>query len=197
MAGRHARCGRRSRQRDGKRIAAQHHQPDQPADCPLAVGVGPDEFGDVADLRRLGFGLPSFSGHTGAFCLEGCVSVAAMIKRCEVLGIVGDDGACRLCINYNRRGWRILEPFDCKIEKERPRLLRRSMTMLLSEQEQSVAQVLAAVPLTPKDIDELCDLDAGTLTGDRADARAMPVLKRKPQSEPQRSNVVQMFRRRE
>jgi Zn-dependent peptidase ImmA (M78 family)/transcriptional regulator with XRE-family HTH domain len=125
------------------------------------------------------------------------VSVAAMIKRCEALDIISDDGARRLWINYNRRGWRIVEPFDGKIEKERPRLLRRSMTMLLSEQEQSVAQVLAAVPLTPKDIEELCDLDVGTLTGDRADARAMPILKRKPQPEPQRSNVVQMFRRRE
>src|SRR5205085_3002223 len=44
------------------------------------------------------------------------VSVAAMIKRCEALGIIDDEGARRLWINYNRRGWRRTgEPFDAKI----------------------------------------------------------------------------------
>jgi Zn-dependent peptidase ImmA (M78 family)/transcriptional regulator with XRE-family HTH domain len=122
------------------------------------------------------------------------VSVGAMIKRCETLGIVNEEGARRLWINYNRRGWRTVEPFDGKIEKERPRLLRRSMIQLLTEGEQSVSQILAAIPLAARDIEELCDLDAGTLTGETADARAMPVLKRKPQM-PQ-SNIVQMIRKR-
>jgi Zn-dependent peptidase ImmA (M78 family)/DNA-binding XRE family transcriptional regulator len=122
------------------------------------------------------------------------VSVGAMIKRCETRGIVNEEGARRLWINYNRRGWRTVEPFDGKIEKERPRLLRRSMTQLLTEGEQSVSQILAAIPLAARDIEELCDLDAGTLTGETADARAMPVLKRKPQM-PQ-SNIVQMIRKR-
>ncbi len=126
------------------------------------------------------------------------VSVGAMIKRCEALGIVNDESARRLWINYNRRGWRTVEPFDGKIEKERPRLLRRSISQLLEQGEQSVSQILSALPLSPRDIEELCDLDPGTLTGERSDARAMPVLKTRPQ--PQRAsegNVVPLFRRKE
>jgi len=50
------RRGRRG-QGDGKRVAAQHHQSDEPPDCALAVRVGADELGDVAD--RCGLGLDS------------------------------------------------------------------------------------------------------------------------------------------
>ena len=91
------------------------------------------------------------------------VSVGAMIKRCEALAIVDDNGARRLWINYNRRAWRKSEPFDGKLEKERPRLLRRSINQLLSEGEQTVSQILSALPLAARDIEELCDLDNGTL----------------------------------
>jgi Zn-dependent peptidase ImmA (M78 family)/DNA-binding XRE family transcriptional regulator len=120
------------------------------------------------------------------------VSVGAMIKRCEALGIIGDDGARRLWINYNRRGWRgeTGEPFDVKMEKERPRVLRRSISTLLSEGEQSVSQILEALSLAPRDVEEICDLDPGTLTGETADTRAMPVLKSRlaPQD-----NIVSLF----
>jgi hypothetical protein len=80
-----------------------------------------------------------------------------------------------------RRGWRTIEPFDGKIEKERPRLLRRSINQLLEEKERSVSQILAALPFAPRDIEEVCDLDPGTLTGETADRRAMPVLKKRTQ----------------
>src|SRR3984893_8151006 len=101
----------------------------------------------------------------------------------------------RLWINYNRRGWRKAEPYDGKIEKERQRFLRRSISQLLSEGEQSVSQILSAIPLAPRDIEELCDLDPGILTGDTADARAMPVLKKRIQ--PNEGNVVILFRRKD
>ncbi len=122
------------------------------------------------------------------------VSVAAMIKRCEALGIIGDESARRLWINYNRRGWRKGEPFDGKIEKERPRLLRRSINQLLAEGERSVAQILSALPLAAKDIEELCDLEAGTLTGETAEMRAMPVFRRKGEAADLR---FVMFRKKE
>lgn len=111
------------------------------------------------------------------------VSVGAMIKRCKALYIVDDESEKRLWINYNRRGWRKAEPYDGKIEKERPRLLPRSITQLLAEGEQSVSQILSALPLAPKDIEELCDLEPGTLTGDTADTRAMPIPKKRVQTE--------------
>ncbi|PZR82288.1 MAG: hypothetical protein DLM68_16235 [Hyphomicrobiales bacterium] len=121
------------------------------------------------------------------------VSVGAMIKRCKALSIVDDESEKRLWINYNRRGWRRVEPYDRKIEKERPRILRRSISQLLLEGEQSVSQILSAVSLAPKDIEELCDLDSGALTDDTADVRATPILKKKIQ--PDEGNVVNLFRR--
>ena len=123
------------------------------------------------------------------------VSVGAMIKRCKALQIVDDESEKRLWINYNRRGWRTSEPYDGRIEKERPRILRRSISQLLSEGEQSVSQILSAIPLASRDIEELCDLDPGTLTGDIADTRAMPVLKKRIQ--PDEVNVVRLFRRKD
>jgi Zn-dependent peptidase ImmA (M78 family)/transcriptional regulator with XRE-family HTH domain len=121
------------------------------------------------------------------------VSVGVMIKRCEHLGLIDAAGAQRLWINYTRRGWRTQEPLDGKIEKERPRLLRRSMEMLLSEGVQSISQILGAVCLTAHDVEELCDLDPGLLSAEAADAKAMPRLKGE---EPKSGNVVQLFGRR-
>jgi Zn-dependent peptidase ImmA (M78 family)/transcriptional regulator with XRE-family HTH domain len=119
------------------------------------------------------------------------VSVAAMIKRCEALNLINDENTRRLWINYNRRGWRKAEPFDGKLEKERPRLLRRSFNQLLGEGGQTVTQILSALPLSPKDIEELCDLDSGTLTGETAERRAMPILKKNVSNT---GNVVRLFR---
>ena len=119
-------------------------------------------------------------------------SVGVMIKRCENLGLIDRDGAQRLWINYTRRGWRKQEPLDGKIEKERPRLLRRSVELLLSERVQSISQILAGVNLKAHDVEELCDLDPGLLSAEAADAKAMPRLKGE---EPPTSNVVSLFGR--
>ncbi|MEL6064961.1 MULTISPECIES: helix-turn-helix domain-containing protein [unclassified Methylobacterium] len=125
------------------------------------------------------------------------VSVGAMIKRCEALELLDREQAQRLWINYNRRGWRKEEPLDGKIEKERPRLLRRSVELLLSEKVQSVSQVTDGVRLNPRDIEELCDLDPGLLSNELADAKAMPRLKgEEPSSAQVVGNVVQLFGRR-
>lgn len=105
------------------------------------------------------------------------VSVGVMIKRCENLGMIDRDTAQRLWINYTRRGWRGGEPLDGKIEKERPRLLRRSVELLLSEKVQSVSQILGAVSLKAHDVEELCDLDPGLMSAEASDAKAMPRLK--------------------
>lgn len=121
------------------------------------------------------------------------VSVGVMIKRCEHLGLIDQEAAQRLWINYNRRGWRTQEPLDGKIEKERPRLLRRSVELLLSERVQSVSQILGAVDLKARDIEELCDLDPGLLSTDDSDAKAMPRLKGDDTTP---TNVVPLFSRR-
>jgi Zn-dependent peptidase ImmA (M78 family)/transcriptional regulator with XRE-family HTH domain len=180
----------------------------------LHGGVDPKRLNSASDYKILedqahyfasSLLLPSdeFSNDLWAPTLDGMlalkerwkVSVGAMIKRCETLAIVDDEGARRLWINYNRRAWRKAEPFDGKLEKERPRLLRRSINQLLSEGEQSVSQILSALPLAARDIEELCDLDTGTLTGETAEMRAMPILKKRPESD--EGNVVNFFSRRD
>lgn len=121
------------------------------------------------------------------------VSVGAMIKRCEHLEMIDRDATRRLWINCTRRRWREGEPLDGKIEKERPRLLRRSVELLLSEKVQSVSQILGAVNLRAHDVEERCDLDPGLFSAEASDAKAMPRLKGE---EPPAGNVVSLFSRR-
>ena len=105
------------------------------------------------------------------------VSVGAMIMRAKALGLIDAFETQRLWINYTRRGWRRVEALDDKLDKERPRLLRRSVESLLSEKIQSASQIVSAVELYPYDIEELCDLEEGVLSGKRPEEKAMPILK--------------------
>jgi Zn-dependent peptidase ImmA (M78 family) len=116
-------------------------------------------------------------------------SVGAMIMRSRALGIIDEDEGRRLWINYNRRGWRGGEPLDGKMPKEEPHLIRRSFEMLIEEGVQSPAEILKALPFPAADIEELADLEPGTLAEARQ-PRAEPSLKDefKPGS-----NVVSLF----
>lgn len=115
-------------------------------------------------------------------------SVAAMIVRCADLGILDEDQTRAMFINYNRRGWRKGEPLDGKIEKECPSLIRRSFEMLLSDRVQTVADIKRALPFPLTDLEELTDLEPGTLGGETI-AKAEPVLKAQYRQEAP-SNVV-------
>lgn len=117
-------------------------------------------------------------------------SVGAMIMRCRSLEIINDDEAQRFWINYNRRGWRNGEPLDGKIEKEIPHMIRRSFEMLMGEKVQSAAEIMAALPFPPTDLEEIADLEPGTLTGQQ-DSRMEPVLKAEFRADA--PNVVSMF----
>lgn len=107
------------------------------------------------------------------------VSVAAMIMRCSALGILDDFSSKRMWMNYTRRGWRGGEPFDGKMEKEAPYLIRRSFEMLLGENVQSIADIKNALPYPVSDLEELADLEPGTLGAPIHD-RPEPVLKVRP-----------------
>jgi Zn-dependent peptidase ImmA (M78 family)/DNA-binding XRE family transcriptional regulator len=117
-------------------------------------------------------------------------SVAAMIVRCKELEILDEDQAKSMWINYNRRGWRKGEPLDGKIEKERPYLIRQSFEMLLEKQVQSVSDIKRTLPFPVADLEELTDLDPGTLGG-AVEAKAGPVLKPQFRAEAP-SNVVSL-----
>ena len=103
-----------------------------------------------------------------------------------------DDDARRLWINYNRRGWRNGEPLDGKLEKEEPHLIRRSFELLIEQGVQTAAEIVKALPFPVSDLEELADLEAGTLSGE-APSRAAPILKDEFRQD---SNVVSIFDRR-
>lgn len=92
-----------------------------------------------------------------------CVSVGMLIKRSEDLGFISRDHARRLWINYNRRGWRIEEPWDDKIQLEQPILLRRACQLVISEGVKNPEQILAEIPLAQRDIEELIGVSDGYL----------------------------------
>lgn len=115
-------------------------------------------------------------------------SVAAMIARCSAIDLLSEDQARTMWINYNRRGWRKGEPLDGKIEKERPHLIRRSFEMLLEERVQTAADIKRALPFPVSDLEELADLDPGTLGGEIS-GKVVPTLKEQYKSEPA-SNVI-------
>jgi Zn-dependent peptidase ImmA (M78 family)/transcriptional regulator with XRE-family HTH domain len=89
------------------------------------------------------------------------VSVAAMIMRCQQLGIIDADYSTRLWKNYSARGWRKGEPLDDKIEFEPVRLLPRAINLLLSEAGLTKDGLLAALGLNGPDCERLCGLPEG------------------------------------
>jgi Zn-dependent peptidase ImmA (M78 family)/transcriptional regulator with XRE-family HTH domain len=103
-------------------------------------------------------------------------SVGAMIMRCRSLGILDEDDARVMWINYNRRGWRNGEPLDGRMAKERPYVIRRCFEKLFEANVQTPSDVLAALPFPPTDLEEIADLEPGTLTGEAA-GRPEPMFK--------------------
>ncbi|MGV6475038.1 ImmA/IrrE family metallo-endopeptidase [Azotobacter vinelandii] len=93
------------------------------------------------------------------------VSVAAMIKRCQDLEIIDADTASRLWKGRSARRWTKSEPLDDVLEFEQPKLLRRSVMMLVEQKilsKESLRDILG-IPL--KDLEELCTLPRGYLNG--------------------------------
>src|ERR1700719_684313 len=84
-------CGCQS---DGQRIAAQDHHQDQPPYRSLAVGVGADELGDVADGRGLGLDLPALGAQGGTLGLAvgygRSLSPALLDQRLAALALCRD-----------------------------------------------------------------------------------------------------------
>jgi Zn-dependent peptidase ImmA (M78 family)/DNA-binding XRE family transcriptional regulator len=119
------------------------------------------------------------------------VSIGAMIMRCAALDLVDDLSAKRMWMNYTRRGWRKGEPFDGKMEKEAPHLIRRSFEMLLEEKVQTIQDICNALPFPLDDLEEIADLEPGTL-GAPIHSRTEPILK--PGLRPSSGgNVVRLF----
>jgi Zn-dependent peptidase ImmA (M78 family) len=105
-------------------------------------------------------------------------SIAGQIKRCEHLGILNPDGIKRMWINMNRRGWRTAEPLDDKLPTEEPRLLRRSINLVIESGLKTKSQMIGDLGLNPGDVEALMCLPAGYFEDRRAEATE-PQLKTK------------------
>jgi len=107
------------------------------------------------------------------------VSIGAMIYRCKDLELISEEHAGRLFKYISARGWVRAEPEDERLALEQPRLLERSIRLLLTQRGYSVDQLLAELRLHPKDIEALTGLPAGLLSNRREQIQLLPTPKLK------------------
>ena len=109
------------------------------------------------------------------------VSVAAMIKRCDDLGMIDETHVRRLWISYNRR-WKQAEPLDDEIPIESPRLLKACFNLLIDAKLKTKAEILHDLPYSQRDIETLINLPDGYLNDDFGQLRQLPSVKVKAQA---------------
>ncbi|MEA3641881.1 MAG: XRE family transcriptional regulator [Lamprobacter sp.] len=107
------------------------------------------------------------------------VSIGAMIYRCKDLELITEEHAGRLFKYISARGWVRAEPEDERLALEQPRLIERSIRLLLTQGGYSVEQLLAELRLHPKDIEALAGLPAGLLSNRREQVQLLPTPKLK------------------
>jgi Zn-dependent peptidase ImmA (M78 family) len=91
-------------------------------------------------------------------------SLAMMTIRSGQLGLLSEEQVRLFYINLGRRKWREREPLDDTLPFEQPRLIKRSIELLIERGVQTRDQVLAATHVAPADIEELANLEPGFLT---------------------------------
>jgi Zn-dependent peptidase ImmA (M78 family)/transcriptional regulator with XRE-family HTH domain len=95
------------------------------------------------------------------------MSIAAMIYRAGNLGMIDEQERSILYRNLTRRGWRgiLQEPFDSPAEMpiERPRMLRRGVSVVISEGT-SRSAIKTALNFPEKEIEQIAGLDKGFFT---------------------------------
>jgi len=91
------------------------------------------------------------------------VSIGAMIKRCEVLGILSENQIKYLTDQINYRGFRKKEPLDDIISIELPLIHRQSINMLLEKNICTTYELLDDLAINSNDIERFCYLEKGTL----------------------------------
>lgn len=97
------------------------------------------------------------------------VSIAAMIRRSEKLGIITTDDYQNLIRIMQRRGLRKEEPLDDTLITASPALLKTSVIMLLQENVFTPAEFMEelsdsyGLSINATEVERLLDLPAGTL----------------------------------
>lgn len=91
------------------------------------------------------------------------VSMSMMITRARYAGMISDETRRRLMINLSRKGYRRHEPYDDTMEPEYPRLLRRSVELILENGVMTPTDLEDSVGLPVSDIEVLTGIDRGFL----------------------------------
>ena len=105
-------------------------------------------------------------------------SIGAMIKRCSVLGMMmTEEYESRLWKHYSARGWRKDEPLDDVLPAENPRLIARSVRLLVDEKIRRRNDLLEEFRLPGRDVESLCCLPRGYMTAEDAEVVALPRLR--------------------
>jgi Zn-dependent peptidase ImmA (M78 family)/transcriptional regulator with XRE-family HTH domain len=91
------------------------------------------------------------------------MSVGAMAARLRNLSIIGEDRYRQIRIGMSRKGWPRREPLDDVLEVEEPRLLKRSIDLLLDKGVLSGEELELSTMIRPADIEKLLGLPAGYL----------------------------------
>jgi len=126
--------------------------------------------------------LPSFKNDVWMTSIEALkslrsrwkVSVGAMMKRCEDIGLYGEKDTSRMWIKY-RNNWRSIE--DDGYTFESPQLLRRSLELIISENIRTKSQVLYDLPFMQKDIEDLLNLPKGFFNENFGELKEFPTVK--------------------
>ena len=104
------------------------------------------------------------------------VSVGAMIKRCDDLGMIDESHVRRLWISYNRR-WKTKEPMDDQISFEAPQLMKQCFDLLIESKVKTKSEILYDLPYSQRDIETLTNLPEGYLDEDFGQVRNLPTIK--------------------
>lgn len=83
------------------------------------------------------------------------VSIAAMIKRMRALNLVASDHERNLWKYYSYRKWRGNEPYDDRIEIERPVNLMSAFEMIHEDGSSAIAALMAEIGLSVADVSDL------------------------------------------
>jgi Zn-dependent peptidase ImmA (M78 family) len=87
--------------------------------------------------------------------------ISAMVARCGEVGVFDADQVRRAMVNLGRRGWKTAEPRESAALPEEPRLLARSLRLVIDDSLKTPHSVLAEIGLHASDIEALTGLPAG------------------------------------
>jgi len=93
------------------------------------------------------------------------VAIQAMVYRCKDLGIFDEYQITNLYKQISARKWRTREPLDDPdaLPGERPRTLRRAVSLAVSAGRKRSDDIPTELGLAPSTIEGLCDLEPGML----------------------------------